>query len=37
MALNKAAERAKDNDLKAAIKNLAAKTQKELDELKASK
>ena len=37
MALNKAAERAKDNELKSALKDLAGKTQKELDELKASK
>jgi C-terminal processing protease CtpA/Prc len=37
IALNKAAERAKDNELKNALKELAAKTQKELDDMKQSK
>jgi C-terminal processing protease CtpA/Prc len=37
LALNKAVERAKDDNLKANLKNLIDQTQKELDEIKAKK
>ena len=37
MALNKQSERAKDEDLKLALKELIGQTQKELDEMKAKK
>jgi len=37
MALNKQAERVKDDDLKASLKELIGQTQKELDDLKAKK
>jgi hypothetical protein len=37
MALNKQVERAKDEEMKSALKELAGQTQKELDELKTKK